>query len=139
MSDNAMPPRRPVLLIIMDGIGVNPSKLDNAVALASTPNLDRIYAGHPTCLLEASGRAVGLPEGQMGNSEVGHLSIGAGTVLRQDLVKIADAIDDGSFADNEAIAAAIDRCQQKGTALQLIGPGFRWWRAQPHRSFAGID
>ena len=121
MSDNASPPRRPVLLIIMDGIGVNPSKLDNAVALASTPNLDRIYASHPTCLLEASGRAVGLPEGQMGNSEVGHLSIGAGTVLRQDLVKIADAIDDGSFGDNEAIAAAMDRCKQKGTALQLVG------------------
>ena len=121
MPDNTSPPRRPVLLIIMDGIGVNPSKLDNAVALANTPNLDRIYANQPTCLLEASGRAVGLPEGQMGNSEVGHLTIGAGTVLRQDLVKIGDAIDDGSFSDNEAIAATIDRCRKKGKPLQLVG------------------
>ncbi len=121
MPENVLPPRRPVLLVIMDGIGVNPSKLDNAVALARTPNLDQIYANNPTCLLEASGRAVGLPEGQMGNSEVGHLSIGAGTVLRQDLVKIGDAIDDGTFNDNEAIAAMIARCQAKGQALQLVG------------------
>jgi len=121
MNELASPPRRPVLLIIMDGIGVNPSKLDNAVALASTPNLDRIYANHSTCLLEASGRAVGLPEGQMGNSEVGHLTLGAGTVLRQDLVKIGDAIDDDSFSENEAIASAIERCKKKGVPLQLMG------------------
>ena len=110
-----------MLLIIMDGVGVNPSKLDNAVALANTPNLDNIYANNPTCLLEASGRAVGLPEGQMGNSEVGHLTIGAGTILRQDLVKIADAIDDNSFAENDAIVAAIQRCKAKQQALQLVG------------------
>jgi len=121
MSTPVMPPRRPVLLIIMDGIGVNPSKRNNAVAMASTPNLDRIQSSNPTCLLEASGRAVGLPEGQMGNSEVGHLSIGAGTLLRQDLVKIADAIDDGSFGENEAIASAVDRAKQKGVPLHLIG------------------
>ncbi len=121
MSATVLPPRRPVLLIIMDGIGVNPSKLDNAVALADTPNLDRIYANNPTCLLEASGRAVGLPEGQMGNSEVGHLSIGAGTVLRQDLVKIADAIEDGSFDENDAIVKMIGRCKDKAQPLQLVG------------------
>lgn len=116
-----MPPRRPVLLIIMDGIGVNPSKVNNGVALAETPNLDRIYSSNPVCLLEASGRAVGLPEGQMGNSEVGHLSIGAGTLLRQDLVKIGDAIDDGSFATNEAIAGSIQRAKDKGEPLHLLG------------------
>lgn len=121
MSKPVMPPRRPVLLIIMDGIGVNPSKRNNAVSLANTPNLDRIQSTHPTCLLEASGRAVGLPEGQMGNSEVGHLSIGAGTLLRQDLVKIGDAIDDGSFGTNEAIAAAVDQARQKGVPLHLLG------------------
>lgn len=121
MTDVKSPPRRPVLLIIMDGIGVNPSKLNNAVAIANTPNLDRIYSSYPTCLLEASGRAVGLPEGQMGNSEVGHLSIGAGTVLRQDLVKIGDAITDGSFADNEAISGALDRAAAKQQPLHLIG------------------
>ncbi|MFK7862445.1 MAG: 2,3-bisphosphoglycerate-independent phosphoglycerate mutase [Granulosicoccus sp.] len=121
MSTSTLPPRRPVLLIIMDGIGVNPSRLDNAVAMATTPNLDRIYANHPVCLLEASGRAVGLPEGQMGNSEVGHLTLGAGTVLRQDLVKIGDAINDGSFATNEAIAGTLERCKQGNQPLHLVG------------------
>ena len=119
MSDINRPPRRPVLLIIMDGIGVNPAKINNAVALADTPNLDRIYSTNTTCLLEASGRAVGLPEGQMGNSEVGHLSIGAGTVLRQDLVKIDDAIADESFTSNEAISSAITRASSKERALAL--------------------
>lgn len=121
MSDYKQPPRRRVLLIIMDGIGVNPSKLDNAVAQANTPNLDQFYAHHPTCLLEASGRAVGLPEGQMGNSEVGHLSLGAGTVLRQDLVKIGDAIADGSFSKNPAVTDALKRAESKSGELHLVG------------------
>ena len=115
------PPRRPVVLIIMDGIGVNPSKLNNAVALASTPNLDRIYSTTPTCLLEASGRAVGLPAGQMGNSEVGHLTLGAGCVLRQDLVKINDAISDGSFYENEALVSAVKRAASGKRVLHLLG------------------
>jgi len=121
MSNAVMPPRRPVLLIIMDGIGVNPSKLNNAVALAETPNLDKIYSSNPVCLLEASGRAVGLPEGQVGNSEVGHLTIGAGTLLRQDLVKIDDAISDGSFNSNEAIAGAVERARSKNEPLHIVG------------------
>ena len=116
-----MPPRRPVLLIIMDGVGVNPSKLNNAVALADTPNLDKIYSSNPVCLLEASGRAVGLPEGQVGNSEVGHLSIGAGTLLRQDLVKIGEAIADGSFNSNEAITGAVERARKKNEPLHIVG------------------
>ncbi|MBX2880911.1 MAG: 2,3-bisphosphoglycerate-independent phosphoglycerate mutase [Granulosicoccus sp.] len=121
MSADQLPPRRPVLLVIMDGIGVNPSKLNNAVAMANTPNLDRIYSTNPCCLLEASGRAVGLPDGQMGNSEVGHLTLGAGNVLRQDLVKINDAIADGSFAKNPAILASIERAKSKQQPLQLLG------------------
>lgn len=116
-----MPPRRPVLLIIMDGIGVNPSKQNNAVAMASTPNLDDIYSSNPVCLLEASGRAVGLPEGQVGNSEVGHLSIGAGTLLRQDLVKIDEAIADGSFNSNDAISGAVERARNKNEPLHIVG------------------
>lgn len=116
-----MPPRRPVLLIIMDGVGVNPSKLNNGVALAHTPNLDRIYSNNPVCLLEASGRAVGLPEGQVGNSEVGHLTIGAGTLLRQDLVKIGEAISDGSFGTNEAISGAVERARSKNEPLHIVG------------------
>ncbi len=116
-----LPPRRKALLIIMDGVGHNPSKLDNAVALASTPNLDRIYASTPTTVIEASGRAVGLPDGQMGNSEVGHLTLGAGRVLKQDLVKISDAIDDGSFFDNEALVAAVKSARDASGRLHLIG------------------
>ncbi len=114
-------PRRNTLLIIMDGMGVNPSKTNNAVALANTPNLDRIYASHNCCLLEASGRAVGLPDGQMGNSEVGHLTIGAGTVLKQDLVKISDAIEDGSFYKNEALLGAVLRAKTADRPIHLLG------------------
>jgi len=108
-------------LIIMDGIGVNPSKINNAVAMASTPNLDQIYSTSPTCLVEASGRAVGLPAGQMGNSEVGHLTLGAGCVLRQDLVKINDSISDGSFFDNDALASAVTRAAAGNRVLHLLG------------------
>jgi len=112
---------QPVILIIMDGIGVNPAKQNNAVALASTPNLDRIYAHNNVCLIEASGNAVGLPDGQMGNSEVGHISLGAGTVLKQDLVKINDAIADNSFNDNDALVASIKRAGKKNRPLHLLG------------------
>jgi len=116
-----LPPRRKALLIIMDGIGLNPSRLDNAVALAETPNLDRIYASSPTTVIEASGRAVGLPDGQMGNSEVGHLTLGAGRVLKQDLVKISDAIEDGSFFDNPALTKALRRAAETGRGVHLVG------------------
>ena len=115
------PPRRPALLIVMDGIGHNPSRLDNAVAIAATPNLDRILAATPTTVLEASGRAVGLPDGQMGNSEVGHLTLGAGRVLKQDMVKINDAIEDGAFAENPALVGALDRAKAAGRPVHLIG------------------
>lgn len=113
--------RCPVILIIMDGIGVNPAKENNAVALASTPNLDRIYASNNVCLIEASGLAVGLPDGQMGNSEVGHLTLGAGTVLKQDLVKITDAIKDKSFFKNEALESAVLRAAKKQRPVHLLG------------------
>ncbi|MCL4138133.1 UNVERIFIED_CONTAM: hypothetical protein GTU68_035813 [Idotea baltica] len=105
----------------MDGIGVNPAKENNAVALASTPNLDRIYANNNACLIEASGLSVGLPDGQMGNSEVGHLTLGAGTVLKQDLVKITDAIKDNSFSKNEALESAVLRAATKQRPVHLLG------------------
>ena len=121
MSASIAVPRRPVILIIMDGIGVNPAKQNNAVALAKTPNLDRIYASNTVCLLEASGKAVGLPDGQMGNSEVGHLTLGAGTVLKQDLVKISDSIKDNSFNKNDALVSAVKRAAQKQRPIHLLG------------------
>lgn len=87
----------PVLLVIFDGFGVNPSRLDNAWCQSKTPNLDRYFATNPHTVLQASGRAVGLPDGQFGNSEVGHLTIGAGRILEQDLLRIADAINSGEL------------------------------------------
>jgi len=88
---------RPVLLAIFDGFGLNPSRAHNAWALARTPHLDHYFASYPHTVLQASGRAVGLPDGQFGNSEVGHLTLGAGRVLEQDLVSIANAIYGGTF------------------------------------------
>jgi len=114
-------PRRPTLLIIMDGVGVNPSRRDNAMALARTPNFDRYFASYPHTTLLASGLAVGLPDGQMGNSEVGHLTIGAGSVIRQDLVLIDEAISDGSFVANEVLNDAIKRAKSKNSKIHLIG------------------
>lgn len=116
-----LPPRQPTILIIMDGIGLNPCRLNNAVALARTPNLDAIYSRYPTTVLEASGSAVGLPDGQMGNSEVGHLTLGCGSVLRQDLVKINDALEDSSFFTNTALQAALTRAKNNNRPLHLLG------------------
>jgi len=121
MNSTVMPPRRPVLLVIMDGMAVNPSPLNNAVAAANTPNLDTIQSSNPTCLIEASGQAVGLPDGQMGNSEVGHLSLGAGTVLKQDLVKISDSIRSGEFDKNPQLIAAINQAKERNKPLHILG------------------
>ena len=115
------PPRRPTLLIIMDGVGVNPGKLNNAYYDAATPRLDACLSHHPHTLIEASGRAVGLPEGQMGNSEVGHLTLGCGSIIRQDLVRIDDAIAEGGLEDNAALNAALDAARQAGRPLHLVG------------------
>ena len=97
---------RPVVLIVMDGWGVAPPGPDNAVSLADTPVFDRLLAEYPHGVLDASGPAVGLPPGQMGNSEVGHLNIGAGRVVYQDLTRINLAIEDGSFFENRVLRQA---------------------------------
>ncbi|MFP4601841.1 MAG: 2,3-bisphosphoglycerate-independent phosphoglycerate mutase [Halochromatium sp.] len=114
-------PRRPVVLVILDGFGINPSKLHNAIAQARTPRLDEYFFRYPFTQLNASGSGVGLPTGQMGNSEVGHMTLGSGSLLRQDLVLIDDAIADGSFFENPALLAAIHRAKAKGRPLQLLG------------------
>ena len=101
-------PRRRTILLILDGVGVNPSKKFNAVHEANTPKLDSYFGRYPHTTLQASGRAVGLPDGQMGNSEVGHMTIGCGMILKQDLVRIDDAIEDGSFARNHSLINAIN-------------------------------
>jgi len=114
-------PRRPVVLVILDGFGVNPAKQNNAVVEAPTPNLDRYFSQYPHTLLNASGQAVGLPDGQMGNSEVGHLALGAGSVIRQDMVKINDSIDSGDFYRNPKLIYALNKCCETQRPLHLLG------------------
>jgi len=116
-----MPPRKPTLLVIMDGVGIGEPGSNNAVDLARTPTLDKLFQSRAYTTLEASGGAVGLPDGQMGNSEVGHLTLGCGTILRQDLVRIDHSIKDGSFFQNSALLQAIGHCQQTGRPLHLVG------------------
>ena len=114
-------PRRPVVLVILDGFGVNPSKRNNGVAEAHTPQLDAYFSRFPHATLNASGHAVGLPDGQMGNSEVGHLTLGAGNIIHQDIVKISEAIDDGSFNINPALMLAIEKANINKRPLHLMG------------------
>ena len=114
-------PRRNTLLIILDGFGTNPSKQNNAVHEANTPNLDRYFGSNTHTTLQASGTPVGLPEGQMGNSEVGHLTIGCGTVIRQNLVRVDDAIEEGSFAQNQTVLDAIASAKAAARPLHLLG------------------
>jgi 2,3-bisphosphoglycerate-independent phosphoglycerate mutase len=94
-------------LIVLDGWGIAPAGPGNAVALADTPVFDELWASYPHTQLIACGRAVGLPDGQMGNSEVGHLNLGAGAVLRQDLTRLDDAMNDGTLGSNPVIGAAL--------------------------------
>jgi len=121
MKATSKAPRRPVVLIILDGFGVNPGKRHNAVEAAHTPNLDAYFASYPHTLLQASGPSVGLPDGQMGNSEVGHMAIGSGNVIRQDIVQINDAINDGSFFENPALNAAMRKSAIKERPVHLLG------------------
>ncbi len=121
MADKPHVPRRPVILIILDGFGANPCKEHNAVAIARTPRLDHALSSHPHTLLQASGRGVGLPDGQMGNSEVGHITLGSGCVIRQDLVLIDDAVADRSFFDNPTLRAAASRSVEQGRPVHLMG------------------
>lgn len=109
------------LLVILDGWGLNKEYEGNAISLAKTPNFDRMWQDYPTAVLQASGEAVGLPEGQMGNSEVGHFTIGAGHVYFQDLVRINKAIDDGSFGSKKAFSGAFDHVKKHQSNLHLMG------------------
>jgi 2,3-bisphosphoglycerate-independent phosphoglycerate mutase len=110
-------PARHACLVVLDGWGLAEPGPGNAVSLARTPVFDELWSAYPHTQLQASGRAVGLPDGQMGNSEVGHLNLGAGAVVRQDLVRIDDAIADGSLAQNEVLRAAFAQAQR----VHLIG------------------
>ena len=113
--------KKPLALIIMDGFGDRREESGNAIRAASTPNLDRIFAQNPRTDIGASGMDVGLPEGQMGNSEVGHTNIGAGRVVYQELTRITKAIDEGTVYQNPVLTEAMESAKAKGTALHLMG------------------
>lgn len=113
--------KKPLLLMILDGWGINPDCANNAVAMANTPNLDSLIATYPHTQIKTSGLAVGLPEGQMGNSEVGHLNLGAGRIVYQDLTMISKSIQDGDFFTNPTLLDCIARTKSAGGRLHLAG------------------
>ncbi len=112
--------KKPLILMILDGFGIAPPK-GNAIAAANKPNLDRLFSNNPITQIGASGLDVGLPNGQMGNSEVGHTNIGAGRIVYQELTRITKTIKEGKLKDNEAIVKAMDNALEKGASLHLMG------------------
>lgn len=113
--------KKPIVLTIMDGFGINQSREGNAISTAETPRLDKIFAECPNTQIGASGLDVGLPDGQMGNSEVGHTNIGAGRIVYQELTRITKSINDGDFFENKAFTEAIANCRKNDSALHLMG------------------
>ncbi|HEY9204936.1 MAG TPA: 2,3-bisphosphoglycerate-independent phosphoglycerate mutase [Candidatus Methanoperedens sp.] len=112
---------RPILLMILDGYGISENKEGNAIAKARTPNLDKLFSIYPHSTLKASGESVGLPEGQMGNSEVGHLNIGAGRIVYQDLTRITKSVREGDFFKNKILLSAMENVKKHGSSLHLMG------------------
>ncbi len=121
LQQPALQKQRPVMLIVLDGWGWREDSADNAVRLAHTPTFDDLWANSPHALLDTSGKAVGLPAGQMGNSEVGHLNIGAGRVVMQDLPRISDAIEAGRLGDIAELNGFVDKLRASGAAAHLFG------------------
>lgn len=113
--------KKPTVLMILDGYGLNSEKRGNAVALAKTPVMDKLMKEYPYVRGNASGMAVGLPEGQMGNSEVGHLNMGAGRIVYQELTRITKEIEEGTFFENPALLKAVENCKKNQSALHLFG------------------
>ena len=113
--------KKPVILIIMDGYGIGENYDGNAILKANKPNLDRLFSTNPTTQIGASGMDVGLPDGQMGNSEVGHTNMGAGRIVYQMLTRITKSINDGDFFENEALLNAVENCKKNNSALHLMG------------------
>src|SRR5437660_159106 len=112
---------RPVVLVILDGFGERADAADNAVRLAETPHLDHLYAEYPHTLIGTSGPDVGLPPGQMGNSEVGHLNFGAGRIALMDISRIDVAVADGTLGKNPVLRSAVDGAKSQAGRLHLLG------------------
>src|SRR5438045_3777247 len=121
MSNGSKQKRRPVMLVVLDGWGWREETADNAVRQANTPTFNRLWANGPHAFLRTDGREVGLPPGQMGNSEVGHLNIGAGRVVMQDLPRIGDAIESGEIKRAPALTGLIAALKKSGGTCHLIG------------------
>ena len=113
--------KKPVVLMVLDGYGLNEKTEGNAIAMANTPVMDKLMAEYPFVKGNASGLAVGLPDGQMGNSEVGHMNIGAGRIIYQDLTRITKDIEDGTFFENKVLLQAIENCKKNNSDLHLWG------------------
>ncbi|MBR1444525.1 MAG: 2,3-bisphosphoglycerate-independent phosphoglycerate mutase, partial [Firmicutes bacterium] len=113
--------KKTTILMILDGFGINEKEEGNAIKQAKTPNIDKIMKTYPNAKGYASGLAVGLPDGQMGNSEVGHLNMGAGRIIYQELTRITKAIEDGDFFENKELLSAVENCKKYGSSLHLFG------------------
>ena len=113
--------RKPVMLMILDGFGINENQKGNAIAVANTPNIDKLMKTWPTTKIHTSGLDVGLPEGQMGNSEVGHTNIGAGRIVYQELTRITKSIEDGDFFSIKELTEAIENCKKNNSNLHVLG------------------
>ena len=113
--------KKPVVLMVLDGYGLNDRTEGNAIAMANTPVMDKLMKECPFQKGYASGLAVGLPDGQMGNSEVGHMNIGAGRIIYQDLTRITKDIEDGTFFKNEELLEAMENCKKNDSDLHLFG------------------
>src|SRR5262245_44908509 len=111
---------KPIILIILDGWGYRENTLHNPTKIAATTTIDNMFANYPWILLQASGRAVGLPTDQIGNSEVGHLHLGSGRKVPQDLTRINDAIEQGDFSNNPVFLQAIQQAKQNGRAIHIL-------------------
>ncbi|MEK7103157.1 MAG: 2,3-bisphosphoglycerate-independent phosphoglycerate mutase, partial [Patescibacteria group bacterium] len=113
--------KRPLILIVLDGWGISPIEKDNPIKMAKTPVMSSLPMQYPYGVLDASGSAVGLPWGEVGNSEVGHLNLGAGFVRYQDLPRVTMSITEGSFPHNEVLANALEHVKRNDSALHLLG------------------
>ena len=113
--------KKVTMLMILDGFGKNPNKEGNAVANAKKPNIDKLMMKYPTAEIHASGKSVGLPDGQMGNSEVGHTNIGAGRIVYQELTRITKSIEDGDFFSIPELVEAIENVKKNNSKLHILG------------------
>lgn len=123
--------KKPTVLMILDGYGLNKTVNGNAVVQARTPVMDELKKEYPFVKGNASGMAVGLPDGQMGNSEVGHLNMGAGRIVYQELTRITKEIEDGTFFENEALLNAVKNCKENRSAAAPVRVIVRRRRTQP--------